>query len=64
MIQPGPIFNEKPKKEIQLDSPFPFQKIKSSPFTVKTMKDYLLSGRFQENLDSCQIFSVISQDRD
>lgn len=64
MIQSGPIFNKKPKKEIQLDSPFPFQKIKSSPFTVKIMKDYLLSGRLQENLDSCQIFSVISQDQD
>lgn len=64
MIQSGPIFNKKPKKEIQLGPPFPFQKIKSSPFTVKIMKDYLLSRRLQENLDSCQIFSVISQDRD
>lgn len=64
MIQSGPIFNKRPKKEIQLGSPFPFQKIKSSPFTAKIMKDYLLSGRLQENLDSCQIFSVISQDQD
>lgn len=44
MMQSGPIFNKKPKKEIQLGSPFPFQKIKPSPFTVKIMKDYLLSG--------------------
>lgn len=64
MIQSGSIFNKKPKKQIQLDSPFPFQKIRSSPFTVKIMKDYLLSGKLQENLDSCQIFSVISQDQD
>lgn len=64
MIQSSPIFNKKPKKEIQLGSPFPFQKIKSSPFTVKIMKDYLLSGRLQEKLDSCQIFSVIAQDLD
>lgn len=64
MIQSSPIFNKKSKKEIQLGSPFPFQKIKSSPFIVKIIKDYLLSGRLQENLDFCQIFSVISQDQD
>lgn len=64
MIQPVPNFNKRPKIEIQLSSPFPFQKIKTSHFTVKIMKDYLLRGRLQEDLDFCQIFSVKSQDRD
>lgn len=48
MIQSGPIFNKKPKKEIQLGSPFPFQRSSPPISQLKLWKIIFLGGGYRK----------------